>query len=142
MLLMLLAASIPPFAHAHKSSDSYLNLRVAEGRLSGQWDIALRDLEPAIGLDENDDGVITWGELLSRKEAVSAYALSRLHVLADGAPVALGVGELLVDTHSDGQYAVLRLWKDEARCVSTLQITYDAFFDIDPKHRGLFRLEH
>jgi len=129
-------------ARAHTQSDAYLTFHADAHGVSCEWHLALRDLEDAVGLDANDDGVITWGELLSRKEAVSAYALSRLHVLADGAPVALGVGELLVDTHSDGQYAVLRLWKDEARCVSTLQITYDAFFDIDPKHRGLFRLEH
>ena len=53
-------------AQAHKPSDSYLTL-FADGRsLRGQWDIALRDLEFAIGLDANGDGSITWGELSKR----------------------------------------------------------------------------
>ena len=42
LFVLLLAAGT---AHAHKPSDSYLILH-ADGRaLSGQWDIALRDLE-------------------------------------------------------------------------------------------------
>ena len=38
---------------AHKPSDSYLTLRVDGATISGQWDIALRDLDFAIGLDAN-----------------------------------------------------------------------------------------
>ena len=42
ILLLLL---IPALALAHKPSDSYLSLTVEDGgTLSGQWDIALRDL--------------------------------------------------------------------------------------------------
>jgi hypothetical protein len=37
-------------ADAHKPSDSYLSLRVEQSRIKGQWDVALRDLEYAIGL--------------------------------------------------------------------------------------------
>src|SRR5260221_198986 len=45
--LLLLVASP---ALAHKPSDSYLAIRVEGSNLSGQWDIALRDLDFAIGL--------------------------------------------------------------------------------------------
>jgi hypothetical protein len=48
---------------------------------------------------------------------------------------------LLVDTHSDGAYAVLRFSATGDPSPANLKITYNAFFDIDPKHRGLFRLE-
>jgi hypothetical protein len=47
-------------ASAHKSSDSYLSLRVDGGPISGQWNIALRDLDYAIGIDSDNDGDITW----------------------------------------------------------------------------------
>jgi len=141
MLLMLLAASIPPFAQAHKSSDSYLNLRVAEGRLSGQWDIALRDLEPAIGLDENDDGVITWGELRARWPALDAYALARLRIDAGKGAVTMRVTEHLVDHHTDGAYAVIRFVADDYLGSDHLDLGYSLLFDLDPQHRGLLRLE-
>ena len=54
-------------ALAHKPSDSYLSIAVDGDKLHGQWDIALRDLDFAIGLDSNGDGDITWGELKALK---------------------------------------------------------------------------
>jgi hypothetical protein len=59
-------------SQAHKPSDIYLTLtQPARGAtLEGQWDIALRDLEHAVGLDANTDGAITWGELKLRRDAL------------------------------------------------------------------------
>ena len=57
-------------AIAHKPSDSYLALTTEDRFVRGQWDIALRDLDYAIGLDTNDNGDITWGELRERQSAV------------------------------------------------------------------------
>src|SRR5712691_1106848 len=51
LALGLLAALCTAPAHAHKPSDSYLALSVEGDRIAGQWDIALRDLDFAIGLD-------------------------------------------------------------------------------------------
>lgn len=130
-------------ALAHKPSDSYLALRLDGAVLEGQWDIALRDLEYAIGLDANGDGAITWGELRARRAEVAAYAFARLALDADGRPCGAAARELLVDEHSDGAYAVLRF---DARCDAapqrTLAIGYSLFADLDPTHRGLVRVQH
>jgi hypothetical protein len=129
-------------AHAHKPSDSYLTLFADGKSLRGQWDIALRDLEYAIGLDANGDGAITWGELKAKQAEIDAYALARLALRADGGACRLQPGEHLVDDHSDGAYAVLRF---AAQCPSesyrTAEVEYRLFFDLDPTHRGLLRLE-
>jgi hypothetical protein len=37
---------------------------VQASTVRGQWDIALRDLDFAIGLDTDADGEITWGEVI------------------------------------------------------------------------------
>jgi len=137
-LFVLIASTT---AQAHTQSVGYLTFFVTPNGVTAEWHLALRDLEDAVGLDANDDGVITWGELLSRQQAVNAYALSRLHVQLDGVPATLRATELLVDSHSDGAYAVVRMAVDGAKNPTTLQVNYNAFFDIDPKHRGLFRLE-
>src|SRR5438874_6705415 len=86
-LFALLAAP----ALAHKPSDAYLSLTRDEAALSGQWDIALRDLDNAIGLDSNGDGDLTWGEIRSKRAEVVAYAMSRLAVASAGAPCTLSV---------------------------------------------------
>ena len=140
LLAVLALASLPAFAH--KPSDSYLTLYADGQSLRGQWDIALRDLEYAIGIDSDGDGAITWGELKAQQPQVDAYALARLALRADGKPCALSPTEHLVDEHSDGAYAVLRF---SAQCESpayqTVEVEYSLFFDLDPTHRGLVRVQ-
>ncbi len=139
--LALLAALLSLPALAHKPSDSYLSLQVGGDGIQGQWDIALRDLDFAIGLDANGDGDITWGELRARHADIAAYALARLAVDGDGTPCALQAGAQQVDNHTDGAYTVLRFTVQCTRPPAALRIGYRLFADIDPQHRGLLRLE-
>jgi hypothetical protein len=128
-------------ATAHKPSDSYLKLEVQGNHIQGQWDIALRDLDYAMGLDDNADGVITWGELRAQKKEVTAYALSRLELEADGATCPAQLTKQLVDNHTDGAYSVLQFVANCPQKPNTLGINYRLFFDLDPQHRGLLSLE-
>ncbi len=127
-------------AHAHKPSDSYLALEAGGAALRGQWDIALRDLEYALGLDADGDGAITWGELRAKHAEIAAYALARLALRADGRSCTLAPTAHLVDEHTDGKYAVLRF---AAQCGAELprelEVEYRLFADLDPTHRGLLR---
>ena len=127
-------------AWAHKPSDSYLTLRVDAQRISGQWDIALRDLDFALGLDADGDGQITWGEVRTRHDEIAAYAAARLALRSDGRPCTLQIGAQQVDTHTDGTYTVLPLHVDCAPPAMTLEIDYTLFADLDPQHRGLLNL--
>ena len=137
LALALLAGA----AQAHKPSDSYLTVTVQDGRLSGQWDIALRDLDLAVGLDADGDGRITWGEVRAQHAAIAAYATARLQVQADGQPCTLTVGPQQVDEHTDGAYSVLPL---QLACAvaapKALSLRYTLLADLDPQHRGLLNL--
>jgi HupE / UreJ protein len=135
-LVMLLA----PAASAHKPSDSYLSLSVGARQVTGRWDIALRDLEHAIGLDRDGDGAITWGEVKARHTDIAAHALARLALRSAGAACATAPVEQLVDRHSDGAYAVLGFVADCPTPIGPLEITYDLLFDLDPLHRGLVQV--
>jgi HupE / UreJ protein len=139
LLCALLAMCAPP-AIAHKASDSYLVLNVKGQEVSGQWDIALRDIDFAIGLDANSDGEITWGEVQTRHADIAAWALGRL-TLQRGGDCSIKVAEHLVDTHTDGAYAVLRLTGTCPSSAQSLGINYRLLFDIDALHRGLLRLD-
>ena len=128
-------------AQAHKPSDSYLSVTVDGERVSGRWDIALRDLDFAIGLDADGDGLITWGEVRARHADIAAYAAARLALAADGVNCALEVGTQLVDEHTDGAYSVLPLRFACPRAApASLTLNYTLFSDIDPQHRGLLNL--
>jgi hypothetical protein len=129
-------------ARAHKPSDSYLTLAVEQKQVRGQWDIALRDLDMAIGLDGDGNGELTWNEVRARQEAIGAYALSRLKLASAGTPCPLRMTALLLDDHSDGAYAVLRIEGVCAAGVAALELDYRLLFDIDPQHKGLLQLRH
>ena len=140
-LLLLLPGLASSPAEAHKPSDSYLTLSVSGQSFRGRWDIALRDLDFAIGLDANGDGEITWGELRARQTDLAAYALTRLAVLADRRPCKLQATSHRVDTHTDGTYEVLYFDVDCAAPPRVLGVDYRLFFDLDPQHKGLLKLE-
>lgn len=132
----------PAIADAHKPSDSYLTLSVERDTgVTGEWHIALRDLDFAIGLDANGDGEITWGEVKARHAEIAAYAMARLAIAANGAACPTTVNGRLIDNHSDGAYAVLRFAAACPPGPDELQVTYRLFSDIDPQHKGLLRLE-
>jgi hypothetical protein len=125
---------------AHKPSDSYLTLTVAGDRIEGRWDIALRDLDHAIGLDLDQDGALTWSEVKQRHRAIEAYALARLSLTTSAGACLPRAGPQLVENHSDGAYTVLPFAADCRDVDGGLAVRYRAFFDLDPLHRGLLRV--
>ena len=133
-------------ALAHKPSDSYLSLTVPRSGsvLSGQWDVALRDLDFVLGLDADHDGAITWGELKAARARIERYAFEHLSLEAIGhgerQRCAVSSGDLLVDEHVDGHYAVLRFSADCGIEPVTLAVRYQLLFEVDPTHRGLLAL--
>ena len=138
--LALVACAAP--SHAHKPSDSYLTLKVGADGVTGHWDIALRDLDFALGLDADGNGEITWGEVRARHADIADYAAAHLAVRADDAPCKLVVGAQLIDEHTDGAYSVLPLTLEcEARSApQRLRLDYTLFAELDPQHRGLLNL--
>jgi hypothetical protein len=130
-------------ASAHKPSDSYVSLDASGAVIDVRWDIALRDLDYNLGLDRDGDGVITWGELRGRLADVDAYAVPRFVVAADGAPCVPRANETKhqVVAHSDGEYVVLRFALECPRAPSALDLDYRLFFENDPQHRGLLRVD-
>ncbi len=127
-------------AWAHKPSDSYLTLQVQGNTVEGQWDIALRDLNFALGLDANANGEITWGEVRAKQSEIAAYALSRLNLSSAHQACPAVATKYLIDDHTDGAYAVLRFRATCPQAAQNLSVRYGLFFDIDPQHKGLLRL--
>lgn len=135
LLLIVCVAATP--AWAHKPSDSYLKIKQEDAQLSVQWDIAIKDLEHLIGLDSDQNGEITWGELKEKRSGIFAHALSRLKLLRGNEEIELRIVDLRVSQHSDGGYAALMLQADSPQDAGDFGVEYDLLFDVDPTHRGL-----
>ncbi len=131
LLLLTLVASA---ASAHKPSDAYVTIDF-RGAPSLRIDLALRDLDDALGLDADGDGSIRWSEVQAKLPAVDAEVTR--HVGVRGC--AWEVREHGVTPHSDGAYLVL---EGPLRCEAdaAVVLTYSLFFERDPQHRALARL--
>lgn len=130
-------ALIPASARAHSASSSYLTIAADGSDLRVRWEIALRDLDYAIGVDGDGDGKITWGEVRSHEAAIESYALPRLTLRGDGAVCSFGAAHLMADVRGDGGYAVLDFIAACPATVRHLTVRYGLMFDLDPYHRGL-----
>jgi hypothetical protein len=126
---------------AHQPGLSYLNLVATPTHLTGRLDLSLRDIEFAIGLDEDDNGSVTYEELLNRQPAIGDYVLQRLRLQADAEPLDLRVTNHKVAADQDGVFAVVELEAPWPRPPRQLDVAFSLFFDYDPNHRGLLQLE-
>lgn len=136
-LALLVLCSAP--ASAHKPSDSYLSLERTAHGARGRWDIALRDLEAAVGLDRDHDGTIVWRELEAQLPAVVAYAGQRLSGRTAAGRCDVALKPAGVVAHSDGKYVALDLTLSCPGDAASIVLRYDLLFDIDAQHRGVLR---
>lgn len=133
----------PREARAHKPSDAYVTVALEGARAEVRVDLALRDLDHALGLDDDGNGAITWQETKAHLHDVERYAAGKIALAAGGAPCPLAIvpGDHGVVAHSDGTYVVLRLAGScavaDARAIA---LHYELFFAVDPQHRGIVRV--
>jgi hypothetical protein len=134
---------------AHSASDAYLTLMVGEIAppgaaartvVHGQWDIALRDLDFVLKLDDNGDGKIVWGELRKHQRTVADYAYANILIMGDGKACRVEPTRQAVDYHADGAYAVLFFDVVCSGATKRITLDYRLFFRIDPSHRGILVL--
>lgn len=131
-------------ARAHSASDAYVTLTTdptatGAGRvIHGEWDIALRDLDFVLSLDDDGDGRLTWKEVHRHQAAIDKYAYP--HLVLDGGPgnpCPITPRRQLIDDHADGAYAALFFDAICLKAPRTLTLDYSLFFAVDPSHRGI-----
>lgn len=130
---------------AHSASDAYLSLTVDGGSpqgmlvVHGQWDIALRDLDFVLTLDDDGDGRLTWGEVRRHQADIERYAYAYLGFTANsGTRCAIRPARQMIDDHADGAYVALFFDVVCTQAPVRLRLDYNLFFAIDPSHRGIF----
>jgi len=102
-------------------------------------EISNRDLYEAIGVDK--DRAVDRAEVERAKDKLLAYVAERVHVDNGGALCAPGDRALSFADKSDGFFAVTRVDYACKRTAAAVTVEYDLFFDLDPMHQGLARIE-
>jgi len=143
--LLLVLLLVPARAWAHKPSDAHLRLWHVDGdaaTLGGRLDVAIRDLDGAIGLDADGNGEITWSEAQAAAPHIAVYLRDRLAIATErGEPCAIALGDAALADLSDGAYWAVPVTATCPTAPRALDITYRLLFDVDSLHRGLLHVD-
>ena len=122
---------------AHSGSTAYLELRVEEDNVNGDWWLALKDLQALITLDSNFDDRITFGEYQQQQDRIFNYAKQKITVEGDdgGCPILWRPASL--SQLDDGIYVHFSF---SAGCGIHSTLYYQALFDVDDSHRAIAKL--
>ncbi|MFO1460130.1 MAG: HupE/UreJ family protein [Verrucomicrobiota bacterium] len=124
---------------AHSSSTSLLHLDRADDALHARIEVPLRDLDEQLGLDANDDGVLTWGEIRQRERDLSNYIRQRLVFETHHGVIPVNFAPIQVSRHQGEAFVSVDLeaspiFKDEG-----LHLRYEILVDRDSLHRCLIQ---
>jgi hypothetical protein len=122
-------------ARAHQSSVVYLDVAPSGRAVELTLQVANGDLYEALGLAQ--DRPVTQAEARAGRERLTAYFTERLLVTNHGLPCPPELVEDGLLDKGDGFFVVQRLRYRCARTVEDAVITYNLFFDLDPRHQGL-----
>lgn len=132
--LFLLSFWLLSLAQAHTASTAYLQVSAGANRISGRLELPLRDLEDRFGLDDNQDGQLTWGEFRRRGSEIEAWIRRGLIWSSGTNALPWTAAEWQVSQRQDESYAVLDFQVSGA---AEVQLTYGLLWDLDPLHRCL-----
>ena len=150
IMLTFLLACFSSLLHAHQTSDSFLSIKQINNQLSGEWRIPLDVLDTlqgkALGLDQNKNREITWGELLLKQTQITQGIFSSLKISQNGHICNTKQGSFQLDQLNTGLYLFFPFSvhcqaatevgnTDDA--IDNILVEYQLFFRQDPEHRGL-----
>lgn len=133
--------------HAHQMSTGYLTGNVDDiGRVTADFQLRFLDLAREVTLDSNQDGVLTWGEVLANEAEITQYLQGNLTITRNTHPCAVAFGNApkntwRVATHYNETYLSFPII---AQCgiAGRLQIQYNGVFAKDSEHKVLVNLSH
>jgi len=140
-IIFFLLVAVPLFVSAHQSSTALLSLEETNGGINGSLRWQLIDLEQSIGLDQNRNGELLWGEVKSQQPAIHAYLQQHMTVEKGGELCSVQFPAPVGFNNAQGAMAsvVIPL---AFSCASegAIEITYSGLFSLLPEHRLLWNL--
>jgi hypothetical protein len=130
-------------AVAHQLSTSYLTLTSDQKNtylLTGDWQVAVADLDQKLLFDVNQDGNITWQELTFKQQAIVDYMTKNFAITQEQNSCVLSSNsQLQLDYHFNQPYLVIPV---SFLCPeqSLIKVRYKGFFDVNASHKAIITI--
>ncbi len=130
-------------AHAHNPGQSVVFLNIEDHQIDGRIEVALYEINTALGLDFPTDRRATDTDVEARADELRAYFEDRASFGINGDPVPITWTRAELMTIQLGQYAVLHFSLTNLNAPATaIQVSYRAVFDEIPEHRAVLVVEN
>ncbi len=133
-----------PSVWAHSSSTSIVEVVHLQGNdFSLRLDLPLRELSLVFSLDQDQDGRVTWAEVLARRDQIEPWMQKGLQLRNDQGPCVWGPTDWAVARYEEEFSLSLasRLSCEPPRQADSAALTYRLFFEQDALHRALFKAQ-
>jgi hydrogenase/urease accessory protein HupE len=136
--LVLCSLLAPKLAAAHQSSFSYATLELADDARSATYELRLgsKDLFEALELGEDRDA--SDAEILAGSSRLNNYVFNKVSLKAKQDGCSFAAGEVDIVTQGE-RFARVRGTLSCSRVIAVVELDYQLFFDLDPRHEGLLR---
>lgn len=128
---------------AHTPSETFLTFFVQPSGVTGQWDVAERDLIQGIGLDDEKARAVRPDELDRRLQGLALDVVSQIDVRAGGQKLTLRATDYLTIRLRDLDYVRVQFASGTNLATSpSLAVDASALFRVDTNMQGVIRVEH
>lgn len=136
--LLMFCLAAPQLAEAHQSSFSYASLELAADAKSATYEVRLgtKDLYEALQLGEDRDA--SDAEIMAGSSRLNDYVFNKVRLEANQPGCTFAAGAVKVVTQGD-RFAQVSGTLSCPRVIAVVELDYQLFFDLDPRHEGLLR---
>ncbi len=128
---------------AHSLGQTYLYMSLTETALSARFEVSVKDLNDALGLQLATDGSLELEQVVPYEERIASYLKKNIQIALDGKPGTLNYQSTILRSPKLAQY-VLSEFRIEAPAgmPEFIDVEYGVMFDVDPKQQGILLIEN
>ena len=139
--LFLLLSNVAP-ANAHTAEQTYVFLQVNDQNITGRFEMAVGDINLALGTDFDPDKRPTPMELEPHKATIEKYFREHVAFAMDGAPLSFETDDFETANANYINYVLIPFsFARFDTAPQSMEVRFDVLFDIKPSHRNLLVIE-
>lgn len=122
--------------------ENYLTINTNNSNLEAILDFESDYLDKTIKTDLNNNEIVSWKELKSKKNEIIAYTLGHVKISSDGKECLPVVKDFVIHRLVEQSYIKLFMDFDCKSPQDTISIKYDLFFDIDSSEKLFITIDN
>lgn len=128
--------------HAHRLGEGYIILRVGTESISGRIELNLEDVDDALSVDQDGNGVIDEAELNAAMPKIRDYVGPRVRIGLKDSWWGMEYQDHSRASYPLGNYLVMPfVVQDTGKVPDSIRVEYQLLFDHDDSQKGLLIIE-